>query len=191
MSVVTDLIDQIDYDLEELKKAYTQFLSDQAPTEPHDLRRAMESRVRQLRGFMNLRTEEKFRTQNALSKVMTMTKLWDKQVERKYEGKPRRTPSSEPSGEKGKKQEAQASAPTQSVTIGNATKERDKVVQLYDEYMRLNLLLGSRKIINFGKFQAFIQSQTQKIQNSKRVEQVKYQVAVKDQQVVIKSKSIK
>jgi len=190
MSVVTDLINQISVDLEELKKAYTKFLSDQSKMEPHDLRRAMESRVRQLRGFSNLRTEERFRTQNALSKVTSMTKLWDKQVERKYEGKPRKTFSSTPQADQEQTKD-NASSPNESITIGNAAKERDKVVKLYDEYMRLNLLLGSRKMINFGKFQAFIQSQTQKIQKSKQVGQVKYQVAVKDQQVVIKSKSIK
>lgn len=190
MSVVTDLIAQINYDLEELKKAYMQFLCDQAK-EPHGLRRAMESRVRQLRGFVNLRTEEDFRTRNMVSKVNTLTRLWDKQVERKYEGKPK-SARPKPPVEKPETQPKAKEAPVKpAVTIGNATKERDKVVSLYDEYMRLNLLLGSRKMINFGKFQAFIHNQTQKIQKSKKVAQVQYEVSVKDQQVVIKSKSVK
>lgn len=190
MSVVTDLIAQIEYDLETLKRAYTQFLSDQAK-EPHDLRRAMERRVRQLKGFMNLRTEEKFRTRNTIAKVNTLVKLWDKQVDRKYEGKPRRPKPALPPEEPQEQKAAAAEPKPQTVTIGNATNEREKVVKLYDEYMRLNLLLGSRKMINFGKFQSFINSQTQKIQHTKKVDQVKYEVTVKDEQVVIKSKSVK
>lgn len=194
MSVVTDLIAQINTDLELLRRGYTQFLSDQA-REPHELRQAMERRVRQLKGFTNLRTEEKFRTQNMVSKVNSLLALWDKQVERKYEGKPRRPRPTPPPEDKKQedphKKAVKKEAPTPTFLIANAAQQRGEVVKLYDEYMRLNILLGSRKMINFGKFQAFINSQTQKIQRTKKVDKVQYQVSVKDDQVVIKSKSIK
>lgn len=189
MSVVTDLIAQIQADLDELRIAYIQFLSDHAK-EPHQLRKALEMRVRKLKSFMNLRTEEEFRTRNTLAKVSTMTSLWDKQVDRKYEGKPR-PPKPADTEEKEATVVTKEKPEKKPVSIGNAEQEREKVVSLYDEYMRLNLLLGSRKMINFGKFQAFIHSQTQKIQRAKNVTQVQYEVSVKDQQVVIKSKSLK
>ena len=185
MSVASELILQITNEFQDLKKEYTLFLNDANPIEPYEKRESLLKKVKRLRNLTNLRTEEQFRTDNLCAKVQTHMELWARQTERKYAGtlRPRRKKTA-PKEEKRKPENKQ-------VVIGNPGQERDRVVELYDEYMRLNLLVGARKMANFAKFTSFIENQTRKIRDNKGAERVQYEVMVQDQKVVIKSKSLK
>lgn len=183
MALGPELCLQIEQDFNELRKQYTLFFSDQVKVEPYELREEVLSRVKRLRNLSNLRTEDQFRANNLISKVQTHIQLWDRQLENKYRGKgvQRRTAPKPPP-------QREEMPEFKSVVISNADLQRDRVEELYDEYTRLNLLLGARKIINFSKFQSFIQGQTEKVQ-AKGVDNVRYEVMVQDQKVVIKAKS--
>jgi len=188
MSQAIALIHEIEADFNQLKKEYTLFLSDVIKVEPLEAKTALERKVKRLRNITNMRTEEQFRTNNLISKVQSHFQLWERQLEQKYAGNPHRKPPRR----KPRPKPAEKQRPEQkSVTIRDAASQRDQVVELYDEYPRLNLLLGARKMIDFSKFQTFIHNQTRKIQNAKKVDDVRYQISVQDQKVVIKSKSIK
>ena len=185
MSAAAELYLEIEREFQELKKEYTLFLSDMVKIEPYEQRERMLTKVKRLRNMSNLRTEDQFRSNNLIAKVQTHIQLWERQLERKYSGKGQKPRP------KRKVQEAPKNLENKSVMISDAGKQRDKIVELYDEYMRLNLLLGARKMINFSKFQNFISNQTKKIQTTKQTDKVRYEVAVQDQKVIIKSKSIK
>ncbi len=186
MSRPMQLILQIERDFNELKKEYTLFLNDVTKIEPYEQKEALTRKIKELRNTTGLRTEEQFRTNNLISKIQSHLQLWERQLEQKYAGTgPKRPP-------KRKKTEAKPRRPEQkSILIRDAVSQREQVVELYDEYMRLNLLMGARKMINFAKFQSFINNQTRKIQQAKQVDTVRYQVQIQDQKVIIKSKSVK
>ena len=187
MSQALQLIHEVEADFIKLKKEYTLFLNDVVKVEPHEAKIALERKVKRLRNIANLRTEEQFRTNNLISKVQSHFRLWERQLEQKYAGSPHRKPPV-----KKPRREPQPRKPEQKlVTIRDAASQREQVVELYDEYTRLNLILGARKMIDFTKFQTFIHNQTRKIQKAKQVEDVRYQITVQDQKVVIKSKSVK
>jgi len=187
MSSGMELLLEIEADFAELKREFTLFLNDIVKIEPYELKESLIRKVRRLRNIGNLRTEEQFRANNINAKITSHLALWERQLEKKYSGKGQRP--------KPKKRVAKPSvleAPkNKSVVISDSGAQRERVVELYDEYTRLNLILGARKMINFSKFQNFINSQTRKIQNAKAVDKVRYEVLVHDQKVVIKSKSIK
>ncbi len=184
MALGPELCLQIEQDFNELRKQYTLFFSDQVKVEPYELREEVLNRLKRLRNLSNLRTEDQFRANNLISKVQTHIQLWDRQLENKYRGKGYQRPktTAKPTPQREEMPEFK------SVVISNAGLQRDRVEELYDEYTRLNLLLGARKIINFSKFQTFIQDQTEKVQ-AKGVDSVRYEVLVQDQKVVIKAKS--
>jgi hypothetical protein len=183
MALAPELCLQIEQDFTELRKQYTLFFSGQVKVEPYELREEIMGRIKRLRNLSNLRTEDQFRANNLITKVQTHVQLWDRQLEQRNRGqgfqRPKATAQQPP-----KQQEPEY----KSIVISHAGLQRDRVEELYDEYTRLNLLLGARKIINFAKFQSFIQDQTQKVQ-AKGVENVRYEVMVQDQKVVIKAKS--
>ena len=192
MSEAIGLVVEIERMLEDLKKEYTQFIGGLVKVEPYELRDLMMSKVKKLRNMILHRTEEKFRANNLLAKVQGQMVLWDRQIERKFSGDYQRPKAMRRPEPERKKEQAPSMEPKKTpVVISNPGDQRDRVVELYDEYMKLNLLLGSRKMVNFAKFQNFINSQTQKIQKAKHVDKVKYEVTVQDQKVVIKSKSLK
>jgi len=191
MSIGSRLLAEISDAFMELQREYTLFFSDVTKVEPYQMREDLLDKLKRLRNLSGLRTDEQFKVTNLIARVQTHVQLWNRQLERKYAGtdrprpqaaRPTRPPAPEP----------QPAAPdNKRVTIGDATAERERVVTLYDEYTRLNLLLGARKMVNFSKFNEFIHSQTQKIQKAKNVGQVTYEVLIQDQKVVIKSRSDK
>lgn len=189
MSSAAELMFSIKTDFEELRKLYTLFLNDVEKFEPIEARDQLLKKIKRLRNLTNLRTEERFKSNSLIAKVNTHIDLWNRQTERKYAGTLRPRPKAArkpPPSEEEKRQ-----SPQKHVLISDPNTQRDRVVELYDEYMRLNLLLGSRTMANFAKFSTFIQNQTQKIRETKGAEKVQYEVMVQDQKVVIKSKSVK
>lgn len=184
MALAPELCLQIEQDFNELRKQYTLFFSDQVKVEPYELREEIMNRLKRLRNLSNLRTEDQFRANNLISKVQTHIQLWDRQLERKYRGQGIQRPKASAAQQPQREQQPEF----KSIVISHAGLQRDRVEELYDEYTRLNLLLGARKIINFAKFQSFIQDQTEKVQ-AKGVDNVRYEVMVQDQKVVIKAKS--
>lgn len=188
MSFAAELILQVEREFLELKKGYVLFFGEQVKVEPHELRDQIMRNVKVLRNSSNLRTEEQFRMNNLIGKIQSHLQLWERQLERRCRGTGRRTApkkvasasTSQPGQAKSKK-----------VMISNVASQREKVVELYDEYMRLNMMLDTGKSINFAKFQNFINSQTKKVQTVRNDAKVLYEVMVQDQKVVIKSKSVK
>ncbi len=199
MSNAKELIQEIERQLLELKKEYTMYLNGASKVEPYLLREELVANLKRLRRQNFRRTEDKFRTNNIVSRVESHFSLWDRQLEKKLSGTgpPRRPrPASRLQEETGAR--AGAARPEQKqepkkgpVIINDVKTQRDDVVSLYDEYMKLNLLLGSRKMVNFSKFQSFIDTQTQKLKSRQKAGKVGYEVQIQDQKVVIKSKSIK
>lgn len=199
MSAAMDLILRIETNFVQLRKEYTLFLNDVNTVEPYELRNRLEADMKRLRNMNNLRTEENFRSQNLISKVNSHLQLWKRQVERKISGDPvaaarmARLKAKKKLEDKqtADKKVAKKGSGKKRVVISDVGNQRERVVELYDEYMRLNLQLGSRKMANFAKFQNFIAQQTQKIQSSKKVDNVAYEVSVQDEKVVIRSRSAK
>ncbi len=188
MSAAIELIMQIERDLVELSKEYTLFFSDISKVEPYELREAMMAKVKRLRSMNHRRTEEQFRSSNLIAKVQSRVQLWDRQLERKYYGSPqtRRPKKAAPPKPEPKREQKK-----QPVVINDPKSQRDQVVALYDEYTRLNVLMGSRKAINFAKFQNFIARQTEKVQSAGKVKNVAYELEVRDQKVVVKAKVVR
>lgn len=199
MSNAKELIHEIERLLLELKKEYTMYLNGASKVEPYLLREDLVAKLKLLRRMNHRRTEDKFRTNNIVSRVESHFSLWDRRLEKKLSsgGMARRIGTSlnldEPPDqeEKSKPRTEKMMPPGGPVVINDVKTQREDVVALYDEYMKLNLLLGSRKMVNFSKFQNFIDSQTQKLKTQQKAEKIGYQVQIQDQKVVIKSKSIK
>lgn len=194
MSVANDLILQIERGFQELRKEYMLFLNDAVLVEPLELREGLNETIKRLRNLTNLRTEEQFRANSIIAKVQSHLQLWDRQVMKKHSGTlyPRRPKDTEEEDDSKPAAKAREKVDNQKVVrLSNAVDQRERVVELFDEYMRLNLQLGSSKMANFGKFQSFIDQQTQKIRDKKGAKEVAYEVLVQDGKVVIKSKSVK
>ena len=184
-SVAAQLIHDIEGSLVELRKQYTMFLNDIINVEPYEAREMLNGKIKRLRNLNFNRTEDQFRANNLIAKAQSHFQLWDRQLERKYTGSPhlRRKRGAEPEQAQPAKK-----AKARGVVIGDPRKQRAQVETLYDEYMKLNLSLGGKNVINFTKFQNFIQNQTEKIKAKKGVERVQYEVAVKEDKVIIRSK---
>ena len=183
LSTAAQLIMEIEHDLIELRKEYTMFLNDISNLEPIEPRGKLEKKLKRLRNMNFNKTEDQFRANNATAKVNSMFQLWDRQVERKHRVDP-----------KSRRKKAAPPPPppkSNSVVIRDAASQREQVETLYDQYMKLNLSLGSKKVINFSKFQSFIENQTNKVKAKKKIDQVKYEVTVQDDKVVIKTKTAK
>jgi len=197
MSASAQMILDVERDLQDLRREYVLFLNGASKVEPFEQREELARKVKRLRNINHNRTEDQFRANNTISKAQSHFQLWDRQVEKKYSGDyfPKRKKAAqieEPKEEAAKKPAAAAAkAPRKSVVISDPTKQRDEVVKLYDEYMRMNLSVGSKKMINFTKFQSFIKTQTEKVREAKKVDNVGYEVMVQNEKVVIKARSIK
>ncbi len=195
MSAASQLILDVERDLQNLRREYVLFLNGASKVEPFELREALAQKVKRLRNINHNRTEDQFRANNTISKAQSHFQLWDRQVEKKYSGdffpKRKRAAQIEDKKEDAPKKKAAPKGQKASVVISDPSRQRDEVVKLYDEYMRMNLSLGSKKMINFSKFQNFITNQTQKVRDAKKVENVRYEVTVQDEKVVIKTRSVK
>ncbi len=195
MSAASQLILDVERDLQNLRREYVLFLNGASKVEPFELREALAQKVKRLRNINHNRTEDQFRANNTISKAQSHFQLWDRQVEKKYSGdyfpKRKRAAQIEDSKEETPKKKVEPKGQKASVVISDPSRQRDEVVKLYDEYMRMNLSLGSKKMINFSKFQNFITNQTQKVRDAKKVENVRYEVTVQDEKVVIKTRSVK
>lgn len=183
----SELIAEIENDFARLQREYMLFLNDQSKIEPADLRDRLEAKVKRLRNWPKMRTEEQFRTNNLVTRIQSHIQLWQRRLEQKYSGRgqrkppPRKTPTAAP----------KPKPKRDNVVISDVSSQREQVVKLYDEYTRLNLLTGGNKMVNFSKFQNFINNQTRKIQQAKGVNKVSYEIAVQNEKVVIKSKSVR
>ncbi|CAM2067904.1 hypothetical protein SCOR_21165 [Sulfidibacter corallicola] len=196
MSVGMDLILKIERDFMVLRKEYTLFFNDVNKIEPYELRDSLSADIKRLRNMSNLRTEEQFRATNLIAKCQSHLQLWARQTDRKFNGDPllaarKKRLLSQDKLAKKEKQATKKKSNVKKVVLDDPNNQRERVVELYDEYMRLNLMLGSRKMANFAKFQSFISNQTTKIKQTKRVEKVAYEVLVQDDKVVIRSRSSK
>lgn len=195
MSAASQLILDVERDLQNLRREYVLFLNGASKVEPFELREALAQKVKRLRNINHNRTEDQFRANNTISKAQSHFQLWDRQVEKKYSGdyfpKRKRAAQIEDNKEETPKKKVEPKGQKASVVISDPSRQRDEVVKLYDEYMRMNLSLGSKKMINFSKFQSFITNQTQKVRDAKKVENVRYEVTVQDEKVVIKTRSVK
>ena len=191
MASASKMIQEIEQGFDELSKEYNLFHNGLSKFEPLELREDLLDKVKRLRRIPNLRTEEKFRSQNLLAKLNAHTQLWDKMTERRFMGKPRPGRKPPAAAAAASKEPTKGQPESKKVVISDPGNQRDQVVDLFDEYMRLNLLVGNRKMTNFTKFQAFIHSQTDKIRKAKNAEKVQYEVLVQNQKVVIKSRSVK
>jgi hypothetical protein len=189
MSQASRFLVQVSNDFNELQREYMLFFSDVTRVEPYQLKEELLSKVKRLRQMSGLRTDEQFKANNLIARVQSHIQLWARQLERKYAGTDR--PRPKPAQAAKPKPEPEATPENKKVTIGDPSRDRDQVVTLYDEYTRLNLLLGARKMVNFAKFKNYIGNQTQKIQKAKQTDKVTYEVLIQDQKVVIKSKTKK
>ena len=191
----SQLISHIEREFHELRKEYILYLSNRIKLEPLDQRLNLLKKLKRLQNMTNMRTEDHFRTDNLVAKVQSHCQLWDRQVEEKLGSGSRHRKT-----KKKEEKELDVFAPRKAepgrqpdrkvVTITDAAYQRERVVELFDEYTRLSLLSGGRNLPNFGKFQSFIANQTQKLQKAKHAKSVQYEVVLKDQKVIIKSKSL-
>lgn len=189
MSLAPQLISEIEAGLIELKREYTLFLNGVSKIEPLQMRDDLIAHTRRLRNMHHNRTEDQFRANNTIARVQTHLQLWERQVQRMMAGegmvkRPKLPDFSRPP-------EETREAKSERVTIRDAKSQREEVNKLYEEYTKLNLLLGSRKVVNFDKFQNFISSQTEKVRTSRKVDKVSYEVKIQGDKVVVKSRSVK
>ena len=183
-SAISLLIDEIERDLQELRKEYILFLNDITQIEPYEQRDRLAGKAKRLRNMSHTRTEDQFRANNTVAKVQSNLNLWERQVNKKYAGAPRQKPKAPPPA-------PPPEPKSRSVVIGDPVREQDRVVSLYDDYMRLNLSLGSKKVINFSKFQSFISNQNKQVRQKRGGDRVLYEVAVVNGKVVVKTKSVR
>jgi hypothetical protein len=188
VTLAAQLIHEIEQGIIELRKEYTMFLNDITNIEPFASRDQLQKKVKRLRNLNFNRTEDQFRANNLIAQVNSHFQLWDRQLERKYTGDPhlrKRKPPKQAEAPPEKKKKSGG------VIIGaGAANQREQVESLYDAYMKLNLSLGASNVINFTKFQNFIENQTEKIKAKKGVDKVRYEVAEKDGKVIIKSRTV-
>lgn len=189
MSLAPQLIGEVERALNDLKREYTLFLNGVSKTEPLQMREDLVVITRRLRNMHHNRTEDQFRAHNTIARVQTHLELWERQVQRKMAGEGMFKRPKMPDFSKSEPDKEEA--PQQRVTISDAKSQKDEVDKLYKEYTKLNLLLGSRKVVNFDKFQNFIANQTQKVRDKRHVDKVSYEVKIQGDKVVVKSRSIK
>lgn len=185
MPDASSLIRQIEADLARIQKEYNQFFGGVTLVEPIESKQQLLKKVRSLHNMSKMRTEEMFRADNLIAKVQSHVTLWERQMQNKMGTARKRTKAPEaepPKAEKPAKRE---------IIIDADATQRGRIVELYDEFTRMNLLLGSRQQLSFSKFQAFINAQTDKIKTQKKAQRVGYEVVLSDQKVKIKSRAIK
>ena len=184
MSVAAQLLMQVEQDFQELRKNYNMFLGGTLKTEPGELRDQLKAKVKRLRSVSQLSATEQFRINNVISQVQTYLQLWERQVNEKLSGK-------NPVNRRRKATETISSKLRGCVTLSRPLEEQDRVRELYETYKKMNLQVGSSKIVSLEKFRSFLDIQTKKIQATKCVSRVQYEVSVRNEKVVIKSKSVK
>jgi len=190
MSVAIELIMQIEKGLADLSREYNLFLSDQVKVEPYEMREQLMAKVKRLRNLNCRRTEEQFRAANTVAKVQAHVQRWERQLELKYSGGPQRRrlkkkAADAPPAPKPKTRDKK------SIVVHDAKSERDQVVALYDEYTRLSLKVGANKKLDFARFQKFIDTQTEKVRSAKQAKGVSYELEVRDEKVVFKTRALK
>ena len=144
MSRATDLISQIENDLQRVKKEYIFFFNGNTLVEPYELRERMMRKVRELTNLTKLKSSEMFRADNLIAKVNSHVSLWERQLQEKLgarRGRPKKADAAA-SAENAQAAKPAAGSTPRRIAISNATSERDQVVALYDEYTRTNLNLG-------------------------------------------------
>jgi arginyl-tRNA--protein-N-Asp/Glu arginylyltransferase len=174
-----------------LQKDYILYLTGSLKAEPMQKREYLSKRIKILAGTTKLKPVEIFQAENLISKVHSSFRQWDKQLERKGLRIKRKIQS-----ERETDQPIPAKTQTPSKTnrnndavrISDAYTQREQVVTLYDQYIQLMIKTGGSKQIPFGKFQGFIQAQTQKYRN-RGAEAVRFEINEKAGKVVIKSRS--
>jgi len=186
MAEASSLIQQIEADLARTRKEYNQFLGGVTLVEPVDFKEKLLKKVKSLHNMSKMRTEEMFRADNLIAKVQSHVTLWERQLQNKM-GTVRRKPKTTAQSDALKKKKPEK----KEIVIDTGGSQRGRVVELYDEFTRMNLLLGSRKQLSFSKFQAFINAQTEKIRKQRKAKKVAYEVVMSDQKVKIRSKAIK
>ena len=197
----SQLILEIEQGFNDLRKEYILFLNGVSNIEPYEIRDKLSQKVKRLRNLNHHRTEDQFRANNIIAKVQSHFQLWDRQVEKKLSGdaaairrRKKKLEDQEQEGsevEKKKAQQPKAARSRSGVVISDPSKQPKQMEALYDEYMKLNLSMGKKKVINFTKFQSFIQNQTNKVKSARNVDKVRYEVSVQDDKVVIKSRKVK
>jgi hypothetical protein len=184
----SDLIPIIQKDFNELLRDYTQFLSGAVPLEPMDKREALMEKVKVLRNMTKMRTEENFLADNTIARIMAHVSLWERQLQAR-DGRRKvrkKIDSVDPAHSAPPKEKI---APSKVVRLSDPARERAQVVELFEEYVKLNLMTGNRQPIGFGKFQTFLQDQTNKILASRKSSSVAFEVILKDDKVVLKTRS--
>jgi len=191
MSRATELIVEIRNELSMLQKDYILYLTGSLKAEPMQKREYLSKRIKILASTTKLKPVEIFQSENLISKVHSSFRQWDKQLERKGLRIKKKLQSDR---ETDQKNPSKTQAPTKTnqnnntVRISDAYTQREQVVTLYDQYIQLMIKTGGSKQIPFGKFQGFIQAQTQKYQN-RGAEAVRFEINEKAGKVVIKSRS--
>lgn len=189
MSRATDLIRQVENDLQRVKKEYIFFFNGNTLVEPYELRERMMRKVRELTNLTKLKSSEMFRADNLIAKVNSHVSLWERQLQEKLGARRSRPKKADAAASAENPQSPKVTKSTpRRIAISNATSERDQVVALYDEYTRTNLNLGVKNPVSFSRFQSFIQQQTESVKKRKGSQTVVYEIVVKDDKAAIKSK---
>ncbi|PIE02680.1 MAG: hypothetical protein CSA81_05865 [Acidobacteria bacterium] len=196
MSRASETIALIQHEFSLLQRDYILYFSGSTPKEPVDKRAYLEKQIRLLGSMTKIKPSEIFQADNLISKVHSHLRLWDKQLERKQNRlkdkfqEKRGTESPKPA--ETDHHATKIAPPTKPglVQITNANTERESIVSLYDQYIRLNIKTGSKKQIGFGNFQNFIQSQTSKFQK-RGARTVEFEITQKAGKVVIKTRKAK
>ncbi|MCB1050233.1 MAG: hypothetical protein H6510_13700 [Acidobacteria bacterium] len=188
MSQASDLIHQIQGDLHRLQRDYNQFFGGVTPIEPMEARDALMEKVKILRNMTKLKTEENFLADNLIGKVQSYVMMWERQLQAKEGRRPsrRKVKTVDPQHSEPPSEQA---APARMVTLKDPSRERGKVVELFEEYVKMNLMAGSRQQVSFAKFQSLIQAQTDKLKAAKNAQSVSFEVVIKENRVLLKSKS--
>ena len=188
MSRASELIVEIQNELNMLKKDYILHLSGALKLEPVQKREYLEKRLQILGSATKLKPSEVFLAENIIAQVQSNFRQWDKQLERKGKRIKKKLEISK-SGEVKPEQAPKELSPKTGVVIRNAFEQREEVVRLYDDYIKVMLKSGSENHIGFGKFQTFIQSQAEKFQG-RGANSVEFEIGEKSGKVVIKTKGV-
>jgi len=190
MSRASELIYEINHEFAQLKKDYILYFSGNTAREPTQKREYLEKRIRLMGSITKIKPAEIFQADSLISKVHSHFRLWDTQLERKdnrIQKKLQQQREFAFSNPMEPVKPEQVSSKAGPIRVTDAQLERERVVALYDQYIRMNIKTGSSSQIGFGKFQGFIHSQTSKFQN-RGAKAVEFEIAEKEGKVVIKTR---
>jgi len=188
MSRASELIAEIRNELNMLKKDYILYLAGTLKHEPLQKREYLEKRLHLLGNATKTKASELFIADNVIAQVQSAFRQWDKQLERKGKRIEKKIKSQRDIPDQPQAAADRPATRAGSVRIQDAMSQRDEVVKLYDQYISLMLGTGSTKHIGFGRFQTFIQNQTEKFIN-KGARAVEFEIKENAGKVIIKSKS--